>query len=75
MNNKLKIILGTLSFVFLGYGAVAQEKVEKLTESYKVDNESTVKLDTKHTNVVVETWNRNTIDVEAYVDADELSKE
>lgn len=75
MNNKLKIILGTLSFVFLGYGAVAQEKVEKLTESYKVDNESTVKLDTKHTNVVVETWNRNTIDVEAYVEADELSKE
>jgi len=75
MNNKLKIILGTMVFVFLGYGALAQEKVEKLTESYKVDNQPTVKLDTKHTNVVIETWNRNSIDVEAYVEADELSKD
>ena len=75
MNHTIKIILGTLGFVFLGVGAFAQEKVEKLSESYKVDDESTVKLDTKHTQVVIETWNRNSISVAAYVEADELSKE
>ncbi|MDT0293037.1 hypothetical protein ACFQ3R_09820 [Mesonia ostreae] len=75
MNYNVKIILGILGFVFLGLGAYAQEKLEKLSESYKVENQPSVKLDTKHTQVMVQTWNRNSISVEAYVEADELSKE
>ncbi|MDQ7917062.1 hypothetical protein RBU60_05695 [Mesonia sp. MT50] len=75
MNYTIKIILGTLGLLFLGAGAYAQEKVDKLSETYKVENQPSVKLDTKHTQVVIETWNRNSIAVEAYVEADELSKE
>jgi len=75
MNYHVKIILATLSFVCLEAKVNGQETVAKLSESFKVDNQPSVKLDTKHTQVMIETWNRNSISVEAYVEADELSKE
>ncbi|TPN84699.1 hypothetical protein [Aquimarina algicola] len=48
----------------------AQEKHFKLNEKLDVDDEVTVNLNTSHTNIVFETWNKNTIQVEAYLEGD-----
>jgi hypothetical protein len=42
-------------------------------ESFKVGNDVTVSVNTSHTNVVFETWNKNYVEVEAFIDDESLS--
>ncbi len=42
-------------------------------ESFNVSDGATISVNASHTNVVFETWNKNKIEVEAYVDGDDLS--
>ncbi|GAA4277769.1 hypothetical protein GCM10022259_24930 [Aquimarina mytili] len=53
----------------------AQERQHKLKEKFDVNKDVTVNLNTSHTNVVFETWNRNTIEVEAFLEGDDLTDE
>ena len=53
----------------------AQTEVDKLTESFNVDEDVFIDLNTKRTHVVFETWNRDEVEVEAKVSSDEFSKE
>ncbi|WP_106795102.1 hypothetical protein [Aquimarina sp. Aq78] len=55
----------------------AQDRQDKLNEKLAVNKDVTVVLNTSHTNIVFETWNKNTIEVEAYLEgnlSDENSK-
>ncbi len=56
-------------------GLFAQDKQHKLKEKFDVDKNVTVSLNTSHTNIVFETWNRNTIEVEAFLEGDDLTDE
>ncbi len=51
-------------------GLFAQDKQNKLSEKLTVNKDVTVNLNTSHTNIVFETWNKNTIEVEAYLEGD-----
>jgi len=51
-------------------GLFAQEKHDKLSEKLAVEEDVTVTLNTSHTNIVFETWNKNTIAIEAYLEGD-----
>ncbi len=53
---------------------MAQQKVGKLSKSLNVPKDVTIDLNTSHVNIEVETWNKNTLEVEAYVESNELSK-
>ena len=55
--------------------SMAQQKVGKLSKSLNVPKDVTIDLNTSHVNIEVETWSKNTLEVEAYVESDELSKE
>ena len=70
---KYRLNIFTLS-VLCCTGVFAQEKQNKLNEKLVVDNDVTVNLNTSHTNIVFETWNKNTVSVEAYLEGDSLDE-
>ncbi len=43
-------------------------------ETFKVGNDALVSVNTSHTNVVFETWNKNYVEVEAFIDGEELTE-
>jgi len=46
---------------------------KKYVESFKASDDIVISVNTSHTNVVFETWNKNKIEVEAFIKGDELS--
>ncbi|WP_282069527.1 hypothetical protein [Olleya namhaensis] len=53
----------------------AQQKMSKIDQSVRADRDVTVDLNTSHTNIIVETWNKDYIEVEAFIESKKLSKE
>ncbi|GGX08903.1 hypothetical protein [Aquimarina muelleri] len=66
---KYKLNIFTLS-VLCCTGVFAQEKQSKLNKKLVVNNDVTINLNTSHTNIVFETWNKNTVSVDAYLEGD-----
>lgn len=67
MKYKLNIVtLGVLCCA----GLFAQDRQNKLSKKLTVDTDVTVNLNTSHTNIVFETWDKKTIEVEAYLEGD-----
>lgn len=72
MRYKLNITI-VLSILY-STGLVAQNTLDKLKEKFTVQNDVTVTLNTSYTNVIFETWNRNTVEVEAYLQGENLTE-
>lgn len=53
----------------------AQQKLQKISKSIDVDNEVTIDLNTSFTDIEIDTWNSNVLQVEAYIESDKLSKD
>ncbi|WP_128755284.1 hypothetical protein [Aquimarina sediminis] len=66
MRYKLNIV----ALSVLCTGVFAQEKQNKLSEQLAVNDDVVVTLNTSHTNIIFETWNKNTVEVEAYLEGD-----
>ena len=67
-----KIIL----LLFVGtFSMNAQQKLQKTAKSIDVDKDVTIDLNTSFANIELETWNKNVIEVEAYIESTKLSKE
>ena len=65
-----------LAIVFFSVLSIsAQQKFNKVSKTLKVNKDVTLNLDTNHTNIEIDTWNKNEIRLEAFVESDELSKE
>jgi len=47
---------------------------EEYKETFNVNDDVTVTVNTTHTNIVFETWNKDKVEVEAYIDGEKLSK-
>lgn len=62
------LLLSTLS-------ATAQQKLQKLKKTVNANKEVTINLNTSYTNIEVDTWNKDQIEVEAYIEGEKLSKE
>lgn len=48
---------------------------EKFVESYDAGDDMVVTVKTSHTSVIFETWNKNKVEVAAFIEGDALSKE
>ncbi len=70
----IKIKLFALGFLITG-GLIAQQKLTKVSQSIKVDKDVIIDLNTSHCNIVFDTWDKNAIEIEAYIEGDDLSKE
>ncbi|MDH7444443.1 hypothetical protein [Aquimarina sp. 2201CG14-23] len=69
---KLNFI--TLSVVCFA-GLFAQDKQHKLSEKFVVNNDVIINLNTSHTQVVFETWNKNSVEIEAYIEGENITEE
>lgn len=54
--------------------AVAQERMEKISQSINVNEGVTIDLNTSYTNLEIDTWNKDIIEIEAYIESDKLSE-
>ena len=70
----IKIIV-TLFCAIITSAITAQQRQEKLSQSVNVPKDVTIDLNTSHVNIEIETWNKGVIEVDAYVESDELSRE
>lgn len=64
------IVLGLISL-----GISAQQKVSKTKQSISVNKEVTIDLNTSYVEIEVETWNKPTVEIEAYLESGELSQD
>jgi len=68
---KLKYVI--LSLLFVTSASFAQTK--KLSKNYKTSQDVNVELDTRHTNIIIENWDRNEVQIEAYLEGETGDKE
>ncbi|WP_162919922.1 YggN family protein [Hanstruepera ponticola] len=53
----------------------AQQKLDKVSQSINVNDNVKIDLNTSYTNIEIDTWNKDIIEVEAYIESSVLSKE
>ena len=66
------------AFIILSFSGLfisAQEKQQKLTEKFSVNKDVVVNINASHTNIIFETWNRNNVEVTAYVEGNDLDNQ
>ncbi|WP_417855430.1 hypothetical protein [Xanthomarina gelatinilytica] len=71
----MKHILITSLFFLTVLGTKAQQKLEKISQSIKVTDQVTIDLNTNYTTIEIDTWNKDLIEIEAFVESSSLSKE
>ncbi len=57
----------------LSASAFAQNKKEKLSKKYDVNENVVLDVDTRYVDVIFETWNKNEVGIEAYVEGESRS--
>ena len=71
---KTKVIKIVFCVITINLGAIAQNN-QKLSKSIKVDKDVTIDLNTNYVQLEIDTWNKNEVQVEAYIDDKKLSDE
>lgn len=73
--NKIFIKSTLLLGCFLITGSLlAQQKLTKVSQSIHVNKDVVIDLKTSHTNIVIDTWNKGTVEIEAYMEGEKLSE-
>ncbi len=67
----IKIIFSVL-LLFFFTEIKAQNTYTKQTEEYTVNEDVSVNLDLRHTQLEIETWNRDEVELEAYLSAEDI---
>ncbi|WP_138434646.1 hypothetical protein [Winogradskyella algicola] len=67
--NTIRVLVLCLLTTF-GY---AQKKLSKISQSIKVDKDVVVDLNTSYAEIEIDTWNRDVVEIEAYLESDKLS--
>lgn len=71
MNLKLFRLRTALLLLFVGATVYSQQNY---VESFNVAEDVEVSVNTSFTNIVFETWNKNKVEVEAYIEGEKLSE-
>lgn len=78
--NKYKQMKGlhiktAILFFFSVFIIGAQQKLEKISKSVNASSDVTIDLNTSYTNIEIDTWNKNEVEVVAYIESSEVNKE
>ncbi|UOB18015.1 DUF4097 family beta strand repeat-containing protein [Abyssalbus ytuae] len=73
--HNLKFKLFVVNFIVFSALVFAQKETKTYKESYKVNNDVVIDINTSYADIEFETWNRNTVEVEAVLEVEGLSKE
>ena len=63
-----------LMFCFT-FSVSAQQQLTKLSKKIDVTKDVNIDLNTSYVEIEIDTWNKNTLEVEAYIEGEKLSKE
>lgn len=72
--NNLIIWKRKIAVVVLLFGTISLVAQSKYKETFKVGDDVLVSVNTSHTNVIFETWNKNVVEIEAFVDDENLTE-
>jgi hypothetical protein len=64
-----------LVLCFLTTMGYAQQKLSKTSQSIKVSKDVVIDLNTSYVEIEIDTWNKDVVEVEAYLESDKLSEE
>ncbi|NER12203.1 hypothetical protein GWK08_02000 [Leptobacterium flavescens] len=64
--------IAVLSVVF---AAIGQTQTKRYTENFKINGDAVIEINTSHTDIEFETWDRNEVAVEAIIEIEGVSKE
>ncbi len=74
----MKSTMKTLRIIALcllaSYG-FAQQKLSKTSQSIKVNKDVEIDLNTSYVELEIDTWNKDIVEIEAYIESDKLSEE
>ncbi|WP_299334792.1 hypothetical protein [uncultured Psychroserpens sp.] len=73
MKTKFKIVM--LMFCCITMSVTAQQKLTKLSQRVDVTKDVNIDLNTSYVQIEIDTWNKNTLEIEAYIEGEKLSKE
>lgn len=61
-------------FMMLSGNVLAQAKKQKLKERFDTNKDVEIEVDTRYADVIFETWNKNEVSVEAYVEGEDADR-
>lgn len=64
-----------LAILFLVSGSLVAQTQHKVKKSYPLNADATINVDAQHTKLVFETWSKNELEIEAFMDTKGLSHE
>ncbi|QDO94109.1 hypothetical protein FNB79_08995 [Formosa sediminum] len=70
----IKTTLALILFGLLPITSLAQQKRSKALQTLNVNKDVTINLESDYTHVIVDTWNKNSIEVEAFVESDKRTQ-
>ena len=73
MKTTYKIL--TLLFFCFALSVSAQEKLIKVSKKIDVTKDVEIDLNTSYVQIEIDTWNKSTLEIEAYIEGEKLSKE
>ena len=65
----------TLLFFCFALSVSAQEKLTKVLKKIDVTKDVEIDLNTSYVQIEIDTWNKSTLEIEAYIEGEKLSKE
>lgn len=74
MKNQFKIWSFLIALCAVTGGVQAQDKEEKLSERFATDEDVEIKVDTRYADVIFETWNKDEVSIEAYVEGENAAE-
>jgi len=63
------------SFLLCTTVVFGQKQTKNISESFKVNKDVLVEINTKHSDVAVETWNKNTVSIQGFWEIDGMTKD
>ncbi|MUP44200.1 hypothetical protein E0K83_00385 [Gramella sp. BOM4] len=69
----IKLNYMILCLLFITAAGFAQTK--KLSKTYKTSENVDVNIDSRHTNIIIENWDKNEVKIEAYLETEGVDKE
>ncbi|MGB3607737.1 MAG: hypothetical protein WA775_09185 [Psychroserpens sp.] len=65
----------TALFFCVALSVSAQQKMQKLSKTVEVAKDVAIDLNTSYVQIEIDTWNKNKVEIEAYVNGEQLSQE
>ena len=65
----------TSLLILLCIGLQAQNFDKKVKETFKVNSEVSIDINSSHTDIDIETWNKNEVSIEGFMEVSGVSKE